>query len=74
NGDVRPITFTDENKAVRLNWLSNKAWYGFKSRYIVTEFKHDIDKILNQYGREGHIKEIDNAYIIYYDDARIVIE
>ncbi|HCC0889238.1 TPA: hypothetical protein M4K80_002792 [Salmonella enterica] len=74
NGDVRPITFTDENKAVRLNWLSNKAWYGFKSRYIVTEFKHDIDKILEQYGREGRIKEIDNAYIIYYDDARIVIE
>ncbi|ELW2864860.1 hypothetical protein QMI71_003178 [Salmonella enterica] len=73
NGDVRPITFTDENKVIRLNWLSNKAWYGFKSRYIITEFKHDIDKIFNQYGHEGHIKEIDNAYIIYYDDARIVI-
>ncbi|MCY5962441.1 hypothetical protein OV760_29210, partial [Salmonella enterica subsp. enterica serovar 1,4,[5],12:i:-] len=42
NGDVRPVTFTEENKAARLNWLSNKAWYGFKSRYIVTEFKHDI--------------------------------
>ncbi|MEJ4011489.1 hypothetical protein RPM93_07520 [Salmonella enterica subsp. enterica serovar Oranienburg] len=74
NGDVRPVTFTEENKAARLNWLSNKAWYGFKSRYIVTEFKHDIDKILAQYGREGRIKEIDNAYIIYYDDARIFIE
>lgn len=74
NGEVRPVTFNDENKAVRLNWLSNRTWYGFKSRYIVTEFQHDVDKILDQYGRDGRIKEIDNSYIIYYDDSRIVID
>ncbi|HBZ4943404.1 TPA: hypothetical protein MJS51_003853 [Salmonella enterica subsp. enterica serovar Choleraesuis] len=74
NGDVRPITFTEENKAVRLNWLSNKEWYGFKSRYIVTEFKHDVSKILHQFGSDATVKEIDGAYIIYYKDKRVTIQ
>ncbi|EBZ0941175.1 hypothetical protein D7O10_10090 [Salmonella enterica subsp. enterica serovar Braenderup] len=74
NGDVRPITFTEENKAVRLNWLSNKEWYGFKSRYMVTEFQHDVSKILHQFGSDATIKEIDGAYIVYYKDKRVTIQ
>lgn len=72
DSEVAPISI-DERGISKMNWLSSNDWYGRRSRYIIVSDIENINRVLDFFGKDAKVKNINGIYVIYYDDERIII-